>query len=365
MLILLFVSGLSFRPKGNLPTPDKFSYTVFSENGGRSDWNVKTGKITFDLLNGKHWDIVICNSDLSEMKNLTEQMTGKFYDGQKIEDWHYRGQPAFSPDGKLILFQVQNEHSSRKPKSEEHLSLGINNDLWIMTSEGQNIQKLTDNPAGYAVLHPHFSYDNKSIVWAERTGPDKSASMFGAWRIKLAEISEEKPGKYSLANIREFTPGGNRWYETHGFSKDGSKIYFSSNTNTDFKASDIFELEINTGKAKNLSASAPTWEEMYNENPAKPGQYSYISSRFFDWKNTWGWGTLRTELYVFNEGKHHRITFFNNPNPDNPAKLSKRHYFIGDHCWSPDGKYILAILAEVKAGPVKTQLLKIDVSKIN
>lgn len=337
--------------------PAPVTITTFSETGGRCDWNSNTNKIAFDKQYEGRWDIFLCNADKSGMHNLTSDMTGQQYGDQKVESWQHRGQPAFHPTGKYLVFQVMNEHASSTIKTPELLSLGVNNDLWFMHADGTHKQKVTNNPAGYSVLHPHFSHDGNRLMWAEKYNDDKDASIFGAWRVKLAEVKINQDGQMELSNIQNIQPYGERWYETHGFSPDDSKLYFSGNLTTDPKANDIYEYKLADKSIKNLTNSPSTWEEMYNINPSDHKQYSFISSRFFNWKNKWGWATLRTELYINDGTTIKQITHFND---DGSGTLTKSHFFIGDHCWSPDGKSLLAILAEVRVGKSTTKLIRID-----
>ena len=295
----------------------------------------------------------------SNKLNLTSDMTGLVVDGQTVEAWHHRGQPAFHPSGEYIAFQVMNEHASSSVPSDEMLSLGVNHDLWVMTSEGTHKQKLTDNPAGYSVLHAHFSHDGTKLVWAERYADNENASIFGAWRIRVADFAVDAIHNVTLSNIQVIQPSGDKWYETHGFSSDDETIIYSSNATTDFKASDLYKYDLSTGQLTNLTESPATWEEMYNANPANSSQHSFISSRFFDWDNDWGWATLRTELYLNDGGTITQLTNFNKA-VDYQKSLTATRKFIGDNCWSPDGKSILAILAEVKITGTETKLVKID-----
>lgn len=332
---------------------------VFSELGGRVDWNVVTNKIVMDQPNDGRWDTFICNADKSELNNLTSDMNGQAYGDQTVQSWQHRGQPAFSPNGELILFQVMNEHASNPPVTEELLSLGVNNDLWIMKSDGTQKQKLTNNPVGYAVLHPHFSHDGNRIIWAERYNDHPNSSIFGSWRIKVADIDVDLNGEATLSNLSSIQPNGAKWHESHGFSWNDEQIYLSGNLTTEFKASDIYAYTLSDGLLQNLSNSPATWEEMHNSHPQDAQTYSFISSRFFDWNNNLGWATLRTELYINDNDAVKQLTYYNQLTRDNHQNLSSTHYFIGDHCWSPDGNVILAVLAEAKLGNTNSKIIQV------
>ena len=335
------------------------SVEVFDEMGGRSDWNTTTGKIIYDFENEGRYDLMITDENKSFSTNLTADLTGQTIGGQLVKAWQHRGQPAWSPDGNYVIFQVMNDHCTQPPLTEELLSLGVNNDLWIIKSDGTNPQKLTQHGAGMSVLHPHFSHDGTKIVWAEKYADDDNASIFGAWRIQLADVVLDSAGVASLDNQISIQPGGIHWYEAHGFSPDDQKIFFSSNTDTDFKASDLFSYDLTTFELTNLTQQPAQWEEMHNQNPLYPGQFSFISSRFFDWNNDLGWGSLRTELYLNDNSEIKQLTYYNQLKKDKNKPLTTPHYFIGDHCWGPDGKTILAVLAEVKVGETNGKLLKI------
>lgn len=362
ILILVVLLAASSCKKDHIDYNDDFvsSVDVFADNGGRCDWNEQTNKIVYDAEVDDHWDIITCDPNKSNLVNLTSEMSNQTISGQLIESWHYRGQPAFDYSGDHILFQVMNEHASENLEAEEHLSLGVNNDLWYMNSNGSIKQKLTDNPAGYSVLHPKFSHDGSKIMWAEKYNDDESISVFGSWRIKIADVIINSNDSIEMISVTDIQPAGAKWYETHAFSEDDNEIYFSCNHQTDLKASDLFKYNLVSGDLVNLSNSPADWEEMYNPNPVNSNQYSFISSRFFDWNNNLGWGTLRTELYIMDGSEVKQITYYNQRKKDNSKKLTKEHFFIGDHCWSPDGNSMLAILASAKVGGTETQLLKIN-----
>lgn len=366
LIIIISVSCKKDEPpvQDNTSTDPDFvqSIEVFSTIGGRVDWNATTNLIAFDQEYDGRWDLFISDENQTNVVNLTASMNNQTFGDQTVQSWQHRGQPAFHPSGDYILFQVMNEHASTTPETEELLSLGVNNDLWIMKSDGTNYQKLTNNPADYAVLHPHFSYDGTKICWSERYTANTTGSIFGGWRMKIADIAIDASGNATLSNITNIQPGGERWYETHSFSIDGSKIYFSGNLTTDHKANDIYSYDLTSSQLQNITNSPSNWEEMYNLNPTNPNSYSFISSRFFDWNNNFGWATLRTELYVNDGSTVHQVTFYNQEGVPNSPNLSSAQYFIGDHCWSPDGKTILAVLAEATFGNTNSKILKIKLN---
>ncbi len=335
------------------------SVTTFSKIGGRMDWHKESGNIVYDQQEEKSCDIFIYYANRDTTLNLTADMNNNTFNGQTVKSWQHRGQPAFHPSGKFIVFQTMNDHASEKYKTPELLSLGVNNDLWVMNLDGSNKKKLTQNPEGFSVLHPHFSHDGKKIIWAEKYNDCKRKSTFGAWRIRIADVEITESNNLTLNNVATIQPGGEKWYETHGFSLDDNKIIFSGNLDTDLKANDIYTYDLENKTLTNLTESPSTWEEMHNYNPSNSSEYSYISSSFFDWKNRWGWATLRTELYINRGGNPHQLTGFNQKMGFGTEELTKKHYFIGDHCYSADGKSILAVLAEVAVGESTSKIIQI------
>ncbi len=334
------------------------SIETFSEIGGRVDWHKGTNQILYDQQLESSCDIILCDSAGNNQLNLTEDMTGRKIDGQWIRKWHHRGQPAWHPDGDYIVFQVMNEYVSARSATSELLSLGVNNDLWVMRADGSGKQKLTDNPEGYAVLHAHFSHDGQLICWAEKYNDNKRSSKFGSWRIKLARFVADTSG-VRLEDVKSLEPVQGKWYETHGFGLNDSSVIFSGNLTTDHKANDLYEYNWYSNTLTNLTNSSSTWEEMYNVNPSDSNEYSFISSKFFDWNNRFGWATLRTELYINRNGKWHQLTSYNQEDGIGGTQLTKKHYFIGDHCYSADGNYILAVLAEAAIGRATSKIIKI------
>jgi TolB protein len=74
--------------------------------------------------------------------------------------------PAFSPDGKHIVFAA-------------YVAEG-NNDVFIMAADGSGRRRITEGP-GYDG-HPHFSFDGNRIVFnSDRTTPDRDASWGQRW----------------------------------------------------------------------------------------------------------------------------------------------------------------------------------------
>ena len=97
--------------------------------------------------------IFIMNMDGSDMRQL-----GDFPLGAET--------PVFSPDGKLIVFDMY--------VGED------NNDVFTIKPDGSDLKQLTNSP-GYDG-HPHWSADGKRIVFnSDRTSPDPNAGWSDRW----------------------------------------------------------------------------------------------------------------------------------------------------------------------------------------
>ena len=112
---------------------------------------------------------------------------------------------------------------------QEGLINGVWNDVWIVKADGTGWQQLTYTKyrAVYGVLDPIWSRDGKQLFWSEMLkGPDWR-NQFGTWRLRLANVNFTDNGTF-LANIRDITPWGGKFFESHAFSPDGSSVIFTS-----------------------------------------------------------------------------------------------------------------------------------------
>jgi len=150
--------------------------------------------------------------------------------------------PAFSPDGRSIVFDVY--------VGED------NNDVFTIRPDGSGLRQLTDSP-GYDG-HPHWSADGKRIVFnSDRTSPDPSAGWSDRWH----EIFSMKADG---SDVRQHTRC--QAVCTYGsFSPDGSKVIYRKVVNTPGfnwelgsigKNSEIFMADLDGANEVNLSANA-------------------------------------------------------------------------------------------------------------
>jgi hypothetical protein len=128
--------------------------------------------------------------------------------------------------------------------------------MWVATSDGSKVWRLTDYPdtKNEGVLLPVFSADGKHIAWSERVG--KSAYV-----LHVADfVAAPSP---HLAHVRSFQPGGAVYYEPGSFSSDGTSFFYTSDQDTHvFWLSQIYRLDLASGASTRL-----TFGLTYNEHP--------------------------------------------------------------------------------------------------
>ncbi len=311
---------------------------IFLEIGGRVDWCETNNMIAFDRKGEDGlYDIYIIRPDHSDEKCIT--------DIQGLPERKHIGQPAWHPSGRYIVCQVENEYS--KGSINNQPSMGLENDLYLIDLKEKVAYQLTNNPEGFAALHPKFSHNGKKLLWAESYAKGRG-SRWGHWRLKLADIIIDS-NEVHFENTKNLEPGGKRWYESHGFSPEDKFIYFSGNLHGGW-GNDIFICDTNGNNLTALTDEKDIWDEMAELSPDGK-KIAFISSRFFKWKKRLGFLTLKTEIFLMDrDGTNiEQITHLND---------DEHSYLVGDMAWSPDGKTLLATAYERNSK--RTIILRID-----
>jgi TolB protein len=135
--------------------------------------------------------------------------------------------PRFSPDGNWIVFMSKSNSYSKY-------------NIWIMESNGENKQKLTQNIEGENT-YPEFSQDGTKIVYKQYVNRNHNICIMntdGTGKI----ILNSKPNP-----IVNFTPK---------FSRNGDKILFHNNRDNNV---DIFVMDLDGSNLKQLT-TGPNWD---------------------------------------------------------------------------------------------------------
>lgn len=309
---------------------------IITENGGHLAWSKTTNRIAFDRL-GKdgYFDLWVMNPDGSGQRCLTA-------DHPILPNRHI-GQPAWHPNGKLLVIQAQKAHVPRYADTKCTPGAGALNDLWIITADGRRAWKIyavrdevSKDAAG--VLHPHFSNDGTRLFWAERVRDNRRP--FGEWILRIGDLYfDESTGPW-LGAIRNYNPGGkSAFFESHNFSPDDRHVLFTGNQDGPLE---IYEMNVASGNTRRMTDHSPmTWDEHAHYSPDGK-RIVWMSSK--DLRFTVKPFDLQTEFWTMNldSGREERLTWFHEPG--HPHYLNRPFAVAADFDWSPEGNRIMALV---------------------
>jgi len=305
---------------------------VLTDRGGRVDWSEKLDLLAFDRKGeGGFFDVWTMKPDGSQQSCLTCDTPGL--------PQRNVGQPAWHPSGEYIVLQAEKpEHPGRSRAATP--GIGVENNVWLITSDGARAFPITDLPDGTGVLHPHFSHDGTMLIWAEMIeAPPKGQALGGRWALKLADFRIDASGP-QLTNLRTLQPNGDVFYESHGFTPDDSAILYTSVPEPvePIWGFDIYRMDLRSGSVVNLTNSPDQWDEHAHISPSGE-KIAWMSSRDCGC-DPGKLQDLRTDLWMMNadgSGKT-RLTHFSESGF--PERLSK-HVVTGDSAWSGDGRRLV------------------------
>ncbi|MCS7228913.1 MAG: S9 family peptidase [Candidatus Kryptonium sp.] len=187
-------------------------------------------------------DLYLVSTDGGEVKQLTFSK----------ED---ERNPKFSPDGKFIAF-ISNRKTN--PEAKE-----VKNQIWLLPVDGGEAFKLTDAPEG--VISFHWMPDGKSILYLTQETlpkPEKEKKERDK-KLKFDPIVVDKEKyrkEFYIVDVKTkkerkiFT--GDYGIDQFDISPDGKLVVYTTNYTGDIddgKKFDLWILEIETGKAKQLT----------------------------------------------------------------------------------------------------------------
>jgi Tol biopolymer transport system component len=307
--------------------------TTIKNGGGRLHWS-RSNVVAFDQLGAdQYFDVFTMSPDGANEVCLTC--------GRSELPGRHMGNPEWHPSGDYIAFQAQKASAPRNPISDffANPGSGINNDLWIMNRQGTRFWRMTDVPLqNGGVLHPHFSPNGDRLLWSERLSA--AGGPIGEWALKIADF-RTTDGVPRIENVQRHQPGRQRrFYESHGFTPDGTKIIFSGNLEPGQEegGGDIYVFDPASGDLQNLTNSPDQWDEHAQMAPA---------GDWIVWMSSMGVGgdraRPRSDYWIMRaDGSDKRqITFFN--------AQGERDFIPGgvtaaDSSWSPDGSRLLGYL---------------------
>jgi hypothetical protein len=310
--------------------------TTVREPGQGVSWCRANNRVACYTLSAEgYFRIRLMNPDGSGDRPLFEAWPpGLPHKHMGTADWH--------PSGRYLIFTAEkDDHPGDSIWSIP--GRGAYNDLWAATADGRAVFRLTNLPVdvGRGLIIPHFSRDGRRVAWSELVGTINlwdPRLQFGSFVMKVADWEEGFFGP-QLTNIRTYRPGPEGFYETYGFTPDGSGLIFCGSLATDnVWTSQIFTMDLATG-----AVTAQLTTDAYNEH----AYYSLDGTKIV-WMNNARSTLGGTDWWIMNSdgsGKM-RLTFFNEPG--HPTSTGQA-VWCGDTAWSPDGLWFL--------GSVQTDLV--------
>lgn len=301
------------------------------EDAGRFDWSpVDQTLIAYDTLVNGEYHVCLIHLDGTGAVDLTPTV----FPGK------HKGQPAWHPSGNALIIQVENTFGSHTIAASP--GSGINNDLHLLRLDGTTVPLREMPEAGRGVLHPHFSHDGNTLYWVELVRPGVAAAFGGEWQLFLADFVDGATPQ--LQNVRSFEPNGAGFYESHGFTADDGRVFFTfvPSTGTEF---DIYSMNLDATGVQRHTQDA-SWDEHAWPSPGGT-RIAWMSSRVLpNWNGSYL--TLRTEVYIQDlaGGNVEQLTSFN--------EGSFTRQVAADLMWNNAGD---AIMVYVHAGNGSTERL--------
>jgi len=238
------------------------------------DWSPDGTKLAFDRRDddGNYQLFTISPSGTGETCITFPAVTGG------PTSTRHKGFPAWHPNSEYIVCQVEMEtHNGARSLSEP--GRGHQCNVWVCKADGSEWWQLTtySGETVSGVLNPRFSHDGTKLLWASKTAGVSAPAPFGEWELQLADFAFVD-GVPTVSNITTLTPAG-LFYEAHGFSRDDSKILFTSDValNSPYGL-DVFMYTLPSGPLVNLTNSAQEWDEHAHYAP-HADVIAFMSSR--------------------------------------------------------------------------------------
>jgi len=348
-LIALITVASIYSCQKSQPNPTdqlNFTMTKIADNGGRVSWyqGQAHSKVLFDRVTNAlsaNTDVFMMEPDGSNVECLTcdiTEITNRFV-----------GQPVWHPDGIHCIIQVENANSSHT--RYEHVSFGLNNDLWLLNTQTKTAEKMISSLLNGAALHPQFNPSGDKLMYSRRiaTGVVIPALVgvtpggenhWSGWNIEIRDFDMSASGPAKVGGGGLFRPNGNGFYETHSIDQN---IVYSFTPNGLGYVDDCYSTDLNFQNQINITQNPNRWEEHLTYSPSK-NHFIFISSR-----HDTGWEypqsdtrTISTELFMKNPicGAPKQLTQFNSTQPEFRTLTS-------DFDWSSDGKSVIFLAAKI------------------
>ncbi|MCA9369993.1 MAG: hypothetical protein H6774_00625 [Pseudomonadales bacterium] len=325
------------------------SYTVIANGGGRVDWSKANNRIYFDKKNAEgYYDIYWMNPDGSNETCISCSF--------RTENDYHIGNPAVDPTGSYILYQEEDRNlnpiGTNLPSTAGQYAtspgVGLNNNIWIMTIDGQQRWQVTEVGNYEGVLHPKFNQDGTGILWSHMTGNNMNTGMrrTGEWEMRTASLhraTDRQTGPVNLNTIQVLKPDNHQLYETHGYINNDSILFSYVPRDGYYENMEIGVYDPQTQQVTQLTENLE-WDEHAHLSPA---------GNTMVWVSSDGTSSLPTSLNLTNlsrvelemwrmnadgTGKE-RLTYFNQRRT---PEFMRQKIVVGDNSWSPEGDRVAA-----------------------
>jgi TolB protein len=165
--------------------------------------------------------------------------------------------------GDTLLFVSDRDH----PNAFGNDGGGYGQELYAMRPDGSQVTRLTTSHLWASNYHPNWSPDGKRIVWGRTE--DRT------WDVDVADFVSDAKGMRLESTKR--VVHDTTWWETHGFTADGRRV-ITTNTRAGLLATDIYAVDVDTGKRERLTTPA-AWDEHAHLSP-DGRKLAWISGRF-------------------------------------------------------------------------------------
>jgi Tol biopolymer transport system component len=180
------------------------------------------------------------------------------------------GQPGnndgarWRPTGDAILFVSTRDHANAIGGD----GAGIGQELYVMRPDGSRATRLTVSGLWATNYHANWSPDGRHIVWG--------STQSRAWDVMVGDFVSDPFFGMRLVNVRRVVHD-TTWWETHGFTPDSRSI-ITTNTRAGFQSTDIYSIDLLTGRRKRLTSNV-TWDEHAHLSP-DGRELAWISGRW-------------------------------------------------------------------------------------
>ena len=357
---------------GDTNCPDNHPQVIRS--GRFPKWSKAKNLIVFDdFVNeqgnslGCNLSPLSCNYEIFTMKPDGSDVRCLTCNKPGLGNGH-KGQPYWYPSGDYIVFTAENTDYLRWKDGDDLTVVpgicGRNNDVWIMTADGERFWRITNVPESGGIIRASFSPDGTMLYWNEEYSIDEHGQpsqwsvqrnplgeKWGLWRIRIADI-DLASGEPVMTNHR--TVDINKLYsnkvliEGQGIGPDNHLIFAAADTSETAGCcqwgwpgeevfgythwSDIYTTDLNGNNLKRLTNTP----YLHTENP----EFSPDGKRIIFSETRWCVGKSG-DIYLMNSDGSNRMRLTHLYNPNCPDYLGLYNGGAGDELdWSPDGEKI-------------------------